>query len=190
MLTLKIFLSSFLFQVAFVVLAFLAAMFCSYPDPNQDKCPGNYTHPLKVQTVIIIAKVVLWVLYVFFERYVQHHHSRVRRRGYFSIYRSTRHLKSLPLLIHATGDLNLGFFPSEALNCDAIEDWPFYIYIIVYIILWAFTNLPVSTYKLYFGQMNLCTDLSGLPDAGCKELFVVQKCSRLWGWGKHLVISI
>ncbi|CAN8208687.1 unnamed protein product [Coccothraustes coccothraustes] len=96
-----------LIHVAFVVLAFLAAMFCSYPNPNQDKCPGNYTHPLKVQTVIIIAKVVLWVLHVCFERYVQHHHSRVRRRGYFSIYRSTRHLKRLPLLIHATGNTAL-----------------------------------------------------------------------------------
>lgn len=36
-----------------------------------------------------------------------------------------------------------------------------------------------SAYKLYFSQMNLCTVLSGLPDAGCKELFVVQKCLRL-----------
>ncbi|XP_041870805.1 transmembrane protein 192 isoform X2 [Corvus kubaryi] len=96
-----------LIHVAFVVLAFLAAMFCSYPNPNQDKCPGNYTHPLKVQTVIIIAKVVLWVLHIFFERYVQHHHSGVRRRGYFSIHRSTRHLKRLPLLIHATGNTAL-----------------------------------------------------------------------------------
>ncbi|NXN08209.1 TM192 protein, partial [Indicator maculatus] len=92
-----------LIHVTFVVLAFLAAMFCSYPNPNQDKCPGNYTHPLKVQTVIIIAKVILWILHVFFERYIQHHHSKVRSRGYFSIYRSTRQLKRLPLLIHSTG---------------------------------------------------------------------------------------
>ncbi|NXQ95107.1 TM192 protein, partial [Sagittarius serpentarius] len=96
-----------LIHVAFVVLAFLAAMFCSYPNPNQDKCPGNYTHPLKVQTVIIIAKVILWILHVCFERYIQHHHSKVRSRGYFSIYRSTRHLKRLPLLIHSTGNAAL-----------------------------------------------------------------------------------
>ncbi|XP_051645545.1 transmembrane protein 192 isoform X1 [Manacus candei] len=96
-----------LIHVAFVVLAFLAAMFCSYPNPNQDKCPGNYTHPLKVQTVIKIAKVILWILHVFFERYVQHHHSQVRRRGYFAIYRSTKHLKRLPLLIHSTGNTAL-----------------------------------------------------------------------------------
>ncbi|OXB58588.1 hypothetical protein ASZ78_003859 [Callipepla squamata] len=96
-----------LLHVAFVVLAFLAAMFCSYPNPNQDKCPGNYTHPFKVQTVIIIAKVILWVLHVFFERYIHHHHSRARSRGYFLIYRSTRHLKRLPLVIHSTGNAAL-----------------------------------------------------------------------------------
>ncbi|KAM8808495.1 transmembrane protein 192 [Eudromia elegans] len=94
-------------HVAFVVLSFLAAMFCSYPNPNQDKCPGKYTHPLKVQTVIIIAKVILWMLHVFFERYIHHHHSKVRSRGYFSIYRSTRHLKRLPLVIHSTGNAAL-----------------------------------------------------------------------------------
>lgn len=121
-------------------------MFCSYPNPNQDKCPGNYTHPLKVQTVIMIAKVVLWVLHVLFEQYVQHHHSRVRRRGYFSIYRSTRRLKRLPLLIHATGEVNLGLFPSKALNCDTMKDWAFYMWLcIIYYellqtCLWALTN--------------------------------------------------
>ncbi|XP_039921257.1 transmembrane protein 192 isoform X2 [Hirundo rustica] len=115
-----------LIHVAFVVLAFLAAMFCSYPNPNQDKCPGNYTHPLKVQTVIIIAKVVLWVLHVVFERYVQHHHSRVRRRGYFSIYQSTRHLKRLPLLIHAT--VKISNFNRAKPRPDIIEEEKMYAY--------------------------------------------------------------
>ncbi|XP_054488959.1 transmembrane protein 192 isoform X2 [Agelaius tricolor] len=115
-----------LIHVAFVVLAFLAAMFCSYPNPNQDKCPGNYTHPLKVQTVIIIAKVVLWVLHACFERYVQHHHSRVRRRGYFSIYRSTRHLKRLPLLIHAT--VKVSNFNRAKPRPDIIEEEKMYAY--------------------------------------------------------------
>ncbi|KAM3671906.1 transmembrane protein 192 isoform X2 [Ammospiza caudacuta] len=115
-----------LIHVAFVVLAFLAAMFCSYPNPNQDKCPGNYTHPLKVQTVIIIAKVVLWVLHVCFERFVQHHHSRVRRRGYFSIYRSTRHLKRLPLLIHAT--VKISNFNRAKPRPDIIEEEKMYAY--------------------------------------------------------------
>lgn len=116
--------SLLLFQVAFVVLAFLAAMFCSYPNPNQDKCPGNYTHPFKVQTVIIIAKVILWILHVCFERYVHHHHSRIRSRGYFLIYRSTRHLKRLPLVIHSTGEVNLFSCSScQALFSGVLKDW-------------------------------------------------------------------
>ncbi|XP_038256308.1 transmembrane protein 192 isoform X1 [Dermochelys coriacea] len=96
-----------LIHVAFVVLVFLAGIYCSYVNPNEDECPGNYTNPLKVQSVIIIAKVILWILHVVFERYLQHHHSKVRCRGYLMIYRSTRHLKRLPLLIHSTGNAAL-----------------------------------------------------------------------------------
>lgn len=89
--------------MAFVVLAFLTGVLCSYPNPNEDKCPGNYTNPLKVQTAIILGKVILWLLHVLLERYIQHHHSKVRSRGYSLLYRSTRHLKSLALLIHSAG---------------------------------------------------------------------------------------
>uniref|UniRef100_A0A8D0GCF5 Transmembrane protein 192 n=1 Tax=Sphenodon punctatus TaxID=8508 RepID=A0A8D0GCF5_SPHPU len=96
-----------LIHVAFVVLAFLAGMFCSYPNPDVDKCPGNYTHLLKVMTIVIIAKVALWILHVLFERYIHHHHSKVRSRGYLLIYRSTRHLKRLPLFIQSTGNAAL-----------------------------------------------------------------------------------
>ncbi|XP_062055348.1 transmembrane protein 192 isoform X2 [Lepus europaeus] len=89
-------------HVVFVVLAFLTGVLCSYPNPNEDKCPGNYTNPLKVQTVIILGKVILWILHLLLERYVQYHHRKVRSRGYSLIYRSTRHLKSLALMIHST----------------------------------------------------------------------------------------
>ncbi|XP_019377289.1 PREDICTED: transmembrane protein 192 [Gavialis gangeticus] len=104
-----VFIANFLLliHVAFVVLVFLAVMFCSYPDPNEDKCPKNYTYPFKVQTVVVIAKVILWILLVLFERYVQYHHSKARSRGYLSIYRSTRHLKRLPLVVHSTGNTAL-----------------------------------------------------------------------------------
>ncbi|XP_043339738.1 transmembrane protein 192 isoform X2 [Cervus elaphus] len=72
-----------------------------------DTCPGNYTNPLKVQTVIILGKVILWILYFLLEQYVQYHHCKVRNRGYNKIYRSTRHLKRLPLMIHSTGSTAL-----------------------------------------------------------------------------------
>ncbi|XP_020038540.2 transmembrane protein 192 [Castor canadensis] len=94
----------FFIQVVFVTLAFLTGVLCTLDNPNDDKCPGNYTNPLKVQTVIILGKVVLWILHLLLERYIQHHHSKARNRGYHRIYRSTRHLKSLTVMIHSTGN--------------------------------------------------------------------------------------
>ena len=93
----------FLPQVVFVILAFLTGVLCSFPDPSEDKCPENYTNPLKVQTVIILGKVILWILNLLLERYIQYLHSKVRSRGYSQIYRSTRHLKNLALTIHSSG---------------------------------------------------------------------------------------
>nr|XP_039335156.1 transmembrane protein 192 isoform X3 [Saimiri boliviensis boliviensis] len=91
-------------HLVFVVLAFLTGVLCSYPNPHEDKCPGNYTNPLKVQTVIILGKVILWILHLLLECYIQYHHSKVRNRGYNLIYRSTRHLKRLALMIHSSGN--------------------------------------------------------------------------------------
>ncbi|XP_078222444.1 transmembrane protein 192 isoform X5 [Callithrix jacchus] len=91
-------------HLVFVILAFLTGVLCSYPNPNEDKCPGNYTNPLKVQTVIILGKVILWILHLLLECYLQYHHSKVRNRGYNLIYRSTRHLKRLGLMIHSSGN--------------------------------------------------------------------------------------
>uniref|UniRef100_A0A8C9AR22 Transmembrane protein 192 n=1 Tax=Prolemur simus TaxID=1328070 RepID=A0A8C9AR22_PROSS len=91
-----------LLLVVFVILVFLAGVLCSYPNPNEDKCPGNYTNPLKVQTVIILGKVILLILHLLLKRYIQYHHSKVRNRSYSLIYRSTRHLKRLALMTHST----------------------------------------------------------------------------------------
>lgn len=96
-----------LIHVVFVVLAFLTGVPCLYPNPTEDKCPENYTSPLKVQTVIILGKLILWILHLLFERYVQYHHRKVRSRGYSQIYRSTRHLKTLALTIHSSGNTAL-----------------------------------------------------------------------------------
>uniref|UniRef100_A0A7N5JAM2 Transmembrane protein 192 n=2 Tax=Ailuropoda melanoleuca TaxID=9646 RepID=A0A7N5JAM2_AILME len=96
-----------LIHVVFVILAFLTGVLCSYPNPTEDKCPGNYTNPLKVQTVIILGKVILWILHFLLERYIQYHHNKVRNRGYSTIYLSTRHLKGLALMIHSTGSTAL-----------------------------------------------------------------------------------
>ncbi|KAM6440926.1 transmembrane protein 192 isoform 2-T2 [Liasis olivaceus] len=94
-------------HVAFVVLAFVTGMVCSYADSSEDTCPENYTYPFKVQTIIVIAKVILWILHLFLERYIHVQHSKVRSKGYLHIYRTTRHLKRLPLLIQSTGNVAL-----------------------------------------------------------------------------------
>ncbi|XP_059030632.1 transmembrane protein 192 isoform X1 [Mustela lutreola] len=96
-----------LIHVVFVILAFLTGVLCSYPNPIEDKCPGNYTNPLKVQTVIILGKVILWILHFLLERYIQYHHNKVKNQGYNTIYLATRHLKGLALMIHSTGSTAL-----------------------------------------------------------------------------------
>ncbi|XP_051037905.1 transmembrane protein 192 isoform X1 [Phodopus roborovskii] len=93
-----------LIHVVYVILAFLTGVLCLYPNPNEDKCPEKYTNPLKVQTVIILGKVILWILHLLLERYIQYQHSKVRSRGYSKIYQSTRHLKTLALMVHSSGN--------------------------------------------------------------------------------------
>ncbi|XP_014645361.1 PREDICTED: transmembrane protein 192 isoform X2 [Ceratotherium simum simum] len=113
-----------LIHVVFVILAFLTGVLCSYPNPNEDKCPGNYTNPLKVQTVIILGKVILWILHFLLERYIQYHHSKVRSRGYNAIYRSTRHLKRLALMIHSV--VKIRKFNKSKPQPDVLEEEKIY----------------------------------------------------------------
>ncbi|KAF6307319.1 transmembrane protein 192 [Rhinolophus ferrumequinum] len=113
-------------HVVFVILAFLTGVLCSYPNPNEDKCPGNYTNPLKVQTVIILGKVILWILHLLLEFYMQYHHSKVRNRGYHMIYRSTRHLKRLALMIHST--VKIRKFNKAKPQPDILEEEKVYAY--------------------------------------------------------------
>ncbi|XP_055406119.1 transmembrane protein 192 isoform X2 [Bubalus kerabau] len=115
-----------LIHLVFVILAFLTGVLCSYPNPMEDKCPGNYTNPLKVQTVIILGKVILWILYFLLERYIQYHHCKVRNRGYNKIYRSTRHLKRFPLMIHST--VKIQKFNKAKPQPDVLEEEKIYAY--------------------------------------------------------------
>nr|XP_035968029.1 transmembrane protein 192 isoform X5 [Halichoerus grypus] len=115
-----------LIHVVFVILAFLTGVLCSYPNPIEDKCPGNYINPLKVQTVIILGKVILWILHFLLERYIQYHHNRVRNRGYNTIYLSTRHLKGLALMIHST--VKIRKFNKAKPQPDVLEEEKIYAY--------------------------------------------------------------
>lgn len=89
-------------QLAFVTLTVVAAYFCVYSKDEATCKP--YVEPFEFHTIVIFAKVILWIIHVVNELFVQHHHNKIRNRGYLSLYRSTRHLKRLPLLIHSTGN--------------------------------------------------------------------------------------
>ncbi|CAN2388732.1 TMEM192 family, partial [Pristimantis euphronides] len=91
-----------LIQVAFVALTCVAVYFCVF-DGNKDVCKP-YIAPFNLITTVIISKVILWLLSVVSERFIQHQHFKVKSRGYLSLYRSTSHLKTLPLVIHSTGN--------------------------------------------------------------------------------------
>ncbi|KAL0624427.1 Transmembrane protein 192 [Plecturocebus cupreus] len=53
-----------LFIYVVLFLAFLTGVVCSYPNLNEDRCPGNYTNTLKVQMVIILGKPRRLYLYL------------------------------------------------------------------------------------------------------------------------------
>ncbi|XP_041083923.1 transmembrane protein 192-like [Polyodon spathula] len=75
------------------------AVFCSIKE-SQFNCQKYIQTP----TIIVIAKLALWLLTTVFERYVQHHHNWTRNKGYLQFYRSTRNLKCLPFFIHSAGN--------------------------------------------------------------------------------------
>ncbi|XP_067847329.1 transmembrane protein 192 [Heptranchias perlo] len=90
-------------HVAFVALAFPLGFLCVTP---ADVC-RDVLGFFKPTTIIIITKGVLWALFALFECYLQAQHSKARNRGYLTLYRSTRHLKRLPLFINSTGNVVL-----------------------------------------------------------------------------------
>ncbi|XP_030047444.1 transmembrane protein 192 isoform X2 [Microcaecilia unicolor] len=91
-------------HVVFVVLALVASIFCCFEEEIVAACK-KYIQPLSLETILVIAKVVVWLLYALFEQYVQYHHSKVRCHGYLALYRSTKYLKRLPLIVHSTGSV-------------------------------------------------------------------------------------
>lgn len=91
-----------LLQVAFVALACVAVFFCVF-NGEEDICM-QYIAPFNLSTTVIISKVLLWLLHVVLERFIQHQHSKVKGQGYLNLYRSTRRLNTLPLVIHSTGN--------------------------------------------------------------------------------------
>ncbi|XP_064193561.1 transmembrane protein 192 isoform X2 [Anguilla rostrata] len=92
-----------LLHVAFVCLSAALAVYCTILSSHRSQCL-SLLQGLESPTVIVFAKVCLWVLQVAFEHFVHRHHGRVRSRGYLRFYRATRNLKTLPVYIHSAGN--------------------------------------------------------------------------------------
>ncbi|XP_077135568.1 transmembrane protein 192 isoform X2 [Ranitomeya variabilis] len=91
-----------LIQVAFVALTCVAVFFCVF-NGEEEMCK-RYIAPLNLSTTVVIAKVLLWLLHVINERFVQHQHCRAKGRGYLKLYWSVRHLKTVSLVTLSTGN--------------------------------------------------------------------------------------
>ncbi|XP_069487481.1 transmembrane protein 192 [Ambystoma mexicanum] len=140
-----------LVNIAFVALAFVAGIVCSLPPEGQCR---PYIEPLDLQTVLLTAKVIMWLLQFILERYMQHHHRKARSRGYLCLYRATRHLKTLPLLVHSTGNAALLLILSTQLSFSVQRS--LYVYVILGVLgleLLA-TLLCMSVYTVKIGKFN------------------------------------
>ncbi|XP_064872013.1 transmembrane protein 192-like, partial [Oncorhynchus nerka] len=87
-----------LLQVVYVSLSVCVAVLCVF-EVGREECVcvlGN----VRGQSVVVIGKVFVWLCVLLFGVCVQHHHSRVRSRGYTSV----NTLKHLPFLIHSAGN--------------------------------------------------------------------------------------
>ncbi|XP_010866912.1 transmembrane protein 192 isoform X2 [Esox lucius] len=91
-----------LLEVVFVSLSVFVAVVCELKVGHQE-CV-SVLGGMRGLSVVVMSKVCVWVCVLLFTVCVQHHHSRLRSRGYLQFYRDTRTLKHLPLTIHSTGN--------------------------------------------------------------------------------------
>ncbi|KTG44631.1 hypothetical protein cypCar_00002855 [Cyprinus carpio] len=106
-------------HVVYVVLCIAITVFCWISGEHTPECTAAL-QGIDSKTVILLGKVALWVTVFIYDRFVQHHHSAVRRRGYLDFYRLTREIKNLPLLIHSAGNalILIVIIPSSLLDAS------------------------------------------------------------------------
>ncbi|XP_018591494.1 transmembrane protein 192 isoform X2 [Scleropages formosus] len=149
-------------HVTFVCLSVALAVYCSILEDKDGQC-HNYLHDFESGSVIVFAKVILWLLFVAFERFVQYHHSSARSRGYLQFYRTTRNLKRLPLLIHSVGSAAVLLILSTKMSFPTAE--PLYVYLLLGVLvlelLISILFLLVYTVKVMsFNKNKLNPDIS------------------------------
>uniref|UniRef100_A0A3P9L2Z2 Transmembrane protein 192 n=1 Tax=Oryzias latipes TaxID=8090 RepID=A0A3P9L2Z2_ORYLA len=104
-----------LLHIVFVVLSICVAVLCVLKFGQEERCmhflgnePGS--------SIIVYAKACLWLLVLAFSCCVQHHHNKVRGRGYLQFYRQTQQLKHLPFTIHSSGNVLMLIFLTVRLS--------------------------------------------------------------------------
>ncbi|XP_059501712.1 transmembrane protein 192 isoform X2 [Stegostoma tigrinum] len=144
-------------HVAFVVLAFLLVFLCE--TPPADLC-RSVLGSFKAVTIITITKVILWAVYAAFEYYLQVQHSKFRTRGYLELYRSIRHLKRLPLLIHSAGNATfLVLFVLIQLELESLVIY-FILGVLTVELFFSSVCLIIYTVKIIkFNQLKPCPDI-------------------------------
>ncbi|XP_024115668.1 transmembrane protein 192 isoform X1 [Oryzias melastigma] len=92
-----------LLHIVYVVLSICVAVLCVLKFGQEEKCM-DFLGNEQGSSIIVYAKVCLWVLVLVFSLCVHRHHDKVRSRGYLQFYRQTRRLKHLPFAIHSSGN--------------------------------------------------------------------------------------
>ncbi|XP_017264504.1 transmembrane protein 192 [Kryptolebias marmoratus] len=95
-----------LLHVLYVVLSTCVALLCELKYGQEEMCASVLRH-VHGDSAIVFGKVFLWFLLLLFSIWTQHHHTRLRRRGYLRFYRQMQGLKQLLIIVHSTGNVLL-----------------------------------------------------------------------------------
>ncbi|XP_066516051.1 transmembrane protein 192 [Hoplias malabaricus] len=141
-------------NVAYVSLCVVLAVLCWLTDDHLAECKA-VLNGVGTQTVVLLGKVALWLLVFVLERCIQRHHNSVRKRGYLQFYRNTRNLKSLPLLIHSSGNaaVLLVIAPSSLLN-QKVKNLSIYLLLVVICVEFVMTLICLLIYTARVVRFN------------------------------------
>lgn len=83
-------------SILFIVFAFIVPLVC-----GKDSI---YCSIFESFDIILFIHALYWIIFYIFDRVYQYHHMKSRRNGYLEFYRSTRLVRSLPLVIISAGN--------------------------------------------------------------------------------------
>ncbi|KAK6324370.1 hypothetical protein J4Q44_G00037120 [Coregonus suidteri] len=138
-----------LLEVAYVSLSVCVAVVCVL-EVGREECVSVLGN-VRGQSVVAMGKVCVWLCVLLFGVCVQHHHSRVRSRGYLRFYRETRTLKHLPLIIHSAG--NAAVLVVLSADLSEAEHLPVYL-------LLGILGLELLTWVVRFNRERAGPDIS------------------------------